>query len=47
LFGDLRDHVLELRARVQALEEEVAEYNGKKQELQDTLADLVNNLSVQ
>lgn len=38
--------MLELRARVQALEEEVAEYNEKKQELQDTLVDLVKNMSV-
>jgi hypothetical protein len=46
MFGDLRDSVLELRERVQALEKEVAEYNEQKQEVQDSLVDIVKNMTI-
>uniref|UniRef100_K3YE75 Uncharacterized protein n=1 Tax=Setaria italica TaxID=4555 RepID=K3YE75_SETIT len=46
MVGDLRDSVLELRERVQALKKEVDEYNEQKQELQGSLEDMVKNLSM-
>jgi len=46
MVGDLRDSVLELRERVQALEKEVDEYNEQKQKLQGSLEDMVKNLSM-
>lgn len=46
MFSDLRDSVMELRERVQALQKAVDEYNEQKQKLQGSLEDIMQNLSM-
>jgi hypothetical protein len=46
MFGDLRDSVMELRERVQALQKAVDEYNEQKQQLQGSLEGIMQDLSI-